>query len=339
MDRDEISRTLFLRRRAGARKARETDPPSETTDSAAIHHDTVVDFPLATGDARPEEVNIILIAHPEGKLLGTRFRLSPGHTLEIGRAASADIAFPNVPSLSRCHARLEYSGRTVSVEDLGSTNGTFVNDRRIRSARTLKSGDRFQTGTIHFKFLQGRDVEQSYHDAIEDLAMRDGLTEIFNKRKFDKDVEREFARARRYNRELALVLFDLDHFKAVNDTYGHSAGDAVLKQLAARVSTMIRAEQVLSRIGGEEFAILCPETSAEDAGLLAEKLREAIASEKFRHGSHGISITCSFGIAGLRPGADGAEALSEEADRALYLSKKRGRDRVTVQKLSPAPGR
>jgi diguanylate cyclase (GGDEF)-like protein len=307
--------------------------------ASAVHRDTVVDFPLVAGDTRPDEVNVILIAHPEGKLLGTRFRLSPGHTLEIGRAASADIAFPNVPSLSRSHARLNYSGRTVRIEDLGSTNGTFVNDRRIRTPRHLKSGDRFQTGTIHFKFLQGRDVEQSYHDAIEDLAMRDGLTEIFNKRKFDKDVEREFARAKRYDRNLSLVAFDVDHFKAVNDTYGHSAGDAVLKQLAARVSSMIRAEQVFSRVGGEEFAILCPEALAADAALLAEKLRSAIASEKFRHGSFGISITCSFGIAGLVPETADPQALAEDADRALYLSKKRGRDRVTVHSSHTTSGR
>jgi two-component system, cell cycle response regulator len=321
-------------RRRSSRRT-EKSVPAPPPPAERVHRETVVQFPIGPAEIAPEESNIILISHPEGKMIGTRYRLSPAAALEIGRASSSDIAFPEVPSLSRTHARLEYRGKSVALIDLGSTNGTFVNDKRVRTSKILHSGDRFQAGVLHFKFLQGRDVEHHYHEAIHDLAMRDGLTEVFNKRKFDKELEREFARAKRYERELSLILLDLDHFKAVNDTYGHIAGDFVLKELSTRISAVIRAEQIFARIGGEEFGVICPESGTQKAGLLAEKLRDIVSREKLRASGSSISITCSFGVAAFSSKMTTAPDLFAVADKALYLSKRRGRNRVSIASTRP----
>lgn len=281
------------------------------------------------------EANVILIAHPENKLLGTRFRLSPGAAIEIGRSPAAEISLPEVLSVSRAHARLRYESGVVTLEDLNSTNGTQLNDRPLNGRGPLRSGDRFQVGSVHFKFLQERDPEHAYHEAIYNLVMRDGLTEIYNKRKHDEEAQREFARAARHGRPLAIVLFDLDQFKNVNDSYGHLCGDFVLKQVATLAGELLRPEQVFARVGGEEFAILCPETNIEGAEQLAEKLRHRIEGFDFQYAGFRVPVTCSFGVAELRSGMAGPGILYEAADRALYAAKNAGRNRV----MSDEPSR
>lgn len=274
------------------------------------------------------EANVILIAHPENARLGTRYRLVSGATLEIGRSETVDIPLPEVRSVSRSHARLRYHGRTVTLEDSGSTNGTFLNDQRVEGATVLRSGDRFQVGSVHFKFLHEQDVEHAYHEAIHEMVMRDGLTEVFNQRKFREELTREFARAQRHDRPLGLVLFDLDEFKEVNDTHGHLCGDMVLKQLACSVTDLLRPEQIFARVGGDEFAILCPEMTLEGASLLAEKLRKRFAELAFAREGATFSVTCSFGVAERRPETATEDEFFEAADRALYLAKGAGRNRV-----------
>ena len=255
------------------------------------------------------EANVILIAHPENKLLGSRFRLSPGAVIEIGRSPAVEISLPEVLSISRNHARLEHVGSCVMVEDLGSTNGTYVNDQLIQEPGPVRSGDRFQVGAVHFKLLHEKDVEHAYHQAIYNLVMRDGLTEIFNKRKFSEEVTREFARARRYGRPLTLILFDLDHFKKLNDTYGHLCGDFVLKRVTQLAREALRTEQVFARVGGEEFVILSPETDIEGAAQLAEKLRETLAQCELEYAGFEISISSSFGVAAIAEWMQNADQL------------------------------
>jgi diguanylate cyclase (GGDEF)-like protein len=279
---------------------------------------------------RHREANIILISHPQNKNIGRRFRLTPGQGVEIGRSPQAEVPLPEVPSVSRNHARLEYQAGVVILRDLQSTNGTAVNDRLIDRPTVLRSGDRFQVGAVHFKFLHERDVEQAYHDAIFELVIRDGLTGVFNKRKFDEEIEREFARAKRYERSLSLILADIDFFKSVNDRHGHLAGDFVLQQVAARMQRVLRVEQVLARVGGEEFAVVCPETDAAGAVEVAEKLRREVAGEPCRSGTISISVTCSFGVAQRTAAMTASTELAAVADAALYRSKQDGRNRVTV---------
>src|SRR5262245_47166212 len=132
------------------------------------------------------EAALIVIAHPGQKLLGHRFRLGPGAALEIGRDATCDVSLPDVDSISRHHAVLRHHGQEVTLEDCDSTNGTWLRERRVLTPVTLRSGDRFQVGAVHFKFLHDEDVEHAYHEAIYELAVRDGLTGLFNRRKFEE---------------------------------------------------------------------------------------------------------------------------------------------------------
>ncbi|MFY9826038.1 MAG: GGDEF domain-containing protein [Thermoanaerobaculia bacterium] len=277
------------------------------------------------------EADVILIAHPESQRLGSRYRLSPGTTLEIGRSAAVGISLPEVMSISRKHARLRYMGPVVTVEDLGSTNGTYVNGQPIHGRTVLRSGDRFQTAAVHFKFLHEADVESAYHLAIYELVARDGLTEIFNKRKFDEELQRELARAQRHQRPLSLIIFDLDEFKTINDTYGHLCGDFILKQVASIARELVRPEQMLARVGGDEFVILAPETTAEGAEAMASRLRDKVASFDHRYGDIKIAVSCSFGVAELRKEMTAPHDLYQAADDALLLSKRSGRNRVAVQ--------
>lgn len=281
------------------------------------------------------EADIILIAHPESQRLGSRFRLSPGTTLEIGRSAAVGISLPEVMSISRKHARLRYIGPVVTIEDLGSTNGTYVNGQPVHGRTVLRSGDRFQTAAVHFKFLHEQDVESAYHLAIYELVAKDGLTEIFNKRKFDEEMQREFARATRHQRPLSLIIFDLDEFKTINDTYGHLCGDFILKQVASLAREVVRPEQVLARVGGDEFVILAPETGAEGAEALASKIRDRVAGYEHRYGDIRIPVSSSFGVAELHREMSTPQDLYQAADEALLLSKRNGRNRVAVS--SPAP--
>jgi len=313
-----------------AKRLRKTEQPEsaarrQTTQSRTLPRDG----PEGRAETEGVEANLILIAHPENQHIGTRYRLTPGSSLEIGRNPNVEVCLPEVPSISRNHARLEYLTGFVLLRDLGSTNGTLVNDRLLDGPAVLKSGDRFQVGAVHFKFLNEQDVEHAFHKAIFELLTRDGLTEAYNKRKLDEELDREFARSRRYTRPLSLILIDVDHFKAVKDAHGHLAGDAVLKQITERIARCLRVEQVFARIGGEEFAVLCPETEVASAAILAEKLKSRIADEPCRTSKGAISVTCSFGVAQRDAEmASGAE-LCETADRALYDSKNSGRNRVT----------
>jgi two-component system cell cycle response regulator len=283
------------------------------------------------------EVNLILIAHPENLGLGNRFQLAHGGLLEIGRSPTLQISLPDVLSVSRNHARVDYSGTSVVVEDLGSTNGTYVNDEKIEGRQVLRSGDRIQVGAVHFKYLHERDVEAAYHEAIYNLMMRDGLTGTYNQRKFEEELQREVTRARRYQRPLSLILLDLDLFKSVNDSHGHLCGDSVLKQMAGLIEDLLRSEQVLARVGGEEFAVLCPEADAPGGVQLAERLREAVEEKTFHYGSIALSLTCSFGVAGVSASIRRPKDLFEAADRALYRSKKEGRNLVYLAESCGRP--
>lgn len=314
----------------GGVPSEETPPDLAAAKRQTTQSNTVPGKGRATAESGEAEAAIILISHPQNRNIGRRFRLAPGQALEIGRSPQVEVPLPEVPSVSRNHARLEHQSGFVVLRDLQSTNGTAVNDRLIDRPTVLRSGDRFQVGAVHFKFLHEQDVEQAYHDAIFELVIRDGLTAVYNKRKFDEEIEREFARARRYERALSVIFADIDLFKSVNDRHGHLAGDFVLQQVAARMARVLRVEQVLARVGGEEFGILCPETGAAAAAEVAEKLRREIASAPYHPGPLSIDVTGSFGVAECAPEMGGPADLCRAADRALYRSKQNGRNRVTI---------
>ena len=197
-----------------------------------------------------------------GMDLGKKFNLNQS-ALTIGRSSKSDVQVDQ-ESVSRSHAKIINTGKTIILRDLGSTNGTYVNDELI-DEYVLRDGDFIKIGRTIFKFLSGNNIENAYHEEIYRLTTIDGLTQIYNKRYFLETLEREISRAHRYRRELSLIMFDIDHFKKINDTYGHLAGDYVLKQLAQVIKSRIRREDIMARYGGEEFAIILPEIDAFNA--------------------------------------------------------------------------
>jgi diguanylate cyclase (GGDEF)-like protein len=166
---------------------------------------------------------------------------------------------------------------------------------------------------------------------LESIANLDGLTEIYNHRFFQEFLDKEISRSIRRESELSLVLADIDNFKKFNDFHGHQAGDYVLREFAAVCDGMIREYDLLARYGGEEFVFVLPETTTEEACIVAEKIREAIADHKFAFDDDEYYVTCSFGVASFelegKPVMKKSE-LIERADKALYTAKKKGRNRV-----------
>jgi diguanylate cyclase (GGDEF)-like protein len=162
---------------------------------------------------------------------------------------------------------------------------------------------------------------------LQEYADRDGLTGIANRRYFEARLRDEYTRWQRYGGELSILLFDLDHFKKINDQFGHVAGDSVLREMAQRVAGVVRAQDTFGRFGGEEFALLLPCTPLEDAMLVAEKIRNTIGEMPID--VHGVSVpvTASVGGASARTGVPAYEALINEADAALYTAKRQGRNR------------
>lgn len=246
----------------------------------------------------------------------------------IGRGPDNDIVC-DMDNVSRTHCRV-YSGRTGDmIEDMGSTNGTFVNDIEIAGTHKLSHGDLVKIGGIIFKYISGSNIEQLYYEEIYRMAIIDGLTSIYNKRYFVEFVEREMARCRRYDRPLTLIMFDLDHFKSINDEHGHLAGDYVLRRLATLIAeTNIRKEECFARYGGEEFAIVLPDTAPERGVILAEKIRAAIEAEVFKFEGNVIPVTISMGVAHFDASYEEPSAFIAAADEKLYAAKREGRNRV-----------
>jgi two-component system, cell cycle response regulator len=269
---------------------------------------------------------LVVIYTKDPSLLGKRFVLEQS-PMRVGRGGDNQIVLDG-DSVSRRHAHWERRGDTWWVVDDGSTNGTYVNDELIAKQHALANGDRVKVGGLIFKFLTGEDVESQYHEEIYRMTIVDGLVQIFNKRYLYEALEREMIRARRHGRDLSVVMFDIDHFKRVNDQFGHLAGDYVLKELARVVQARIRRDEVFARYGGEEFALVLPETALLGAKQLCETLREKVAEHKFTFQNESMPVTISLGAALMAEADRTATDLIARADEKLYEAKRGGRNRV-----------
>jgi len=261
-----------------------------------------------------------------GDDLGRRVRVGT-EPLIIGRSPQCEIQIDQ-ESVSRNHCRVRFDGSEFLVRDLGSTNGTYVNDNLVDEEGRLRHGDQLKVGRTILKFIVGDDIEADYHEEIYRLMTTDGLTQLHNKRHFDEMLDREVARAKRYKRSFSLLVFDIDHFKTINDRFGHLAGDAVLRQLGAVLSGRLRVNDVLARIGGEEFALITPEVGVDGAKELAGKIRRLIADTRFEFEGMRVEVTLSVGVAEWQPHyGDGAE-IFQAADAKMYEAKRSGRNQV-----------
>ncbi len=276
---------------------------------------------------RPNPYLIVL----SGKSVGRMFKLNPGEVL-IGRSPDCDLMLDD-DGVSRKHARLICRpDGTVSILDLGSTNGTWVEAERMDLHR-LQDGNRIQIGSATIlKYGYQDSVEEKFVSQLYESATQDGLTGIYNKRFFLDHLKQELAWHQRHGHPLTLILFDIDFFKRINDTYGHQAGDFVLKRLAKVCGGQVRTEDILARYGGEEFAVILRQTESKQATVLAERIRRAVEGARFDYSAENrvvsIPVAISVGVAELDPTMIEPAALIEAADRYLYKAKEGGRNRV-----------
>jgi diguanylate cyclase (GGDEF)-like protein len=273
----------------------------------------------------PRSACVVVI---RGEGLGRRVDIEDRPIL-VGRSEEAELHFDH-RSVSREHCRIWRDGNDYRVRDLDATNSTRVNEQVV-AERTLADGDHITIGENVLKFISRTSIEGHYHEEIYQLATHDALTDLCNRRHFIELADKEIARAMRHRRPLSLCIADVDLFKPINDRYGHISGDGVLQQIAARLRSHVRNDDIAARIGGEEFAVLLPECDARAAGQFAERVRADVAAATFLLGDAPHQITISIGVAMLSPRHDTRNLLMGAADAALYRAKSEGRNRVCVE--------
>jgi diguanylate cyclase (GGDEF)-like protein len=278
--------------------------------------------------ARSRPVLTVTAGPDTGRVL----TLPPATTVTFGRAETCNYSWPD-GSLSRVHAVLAQVAGAYVIKDEGSTNGTFVNDRRIEKTSRLVDGDRVQLGMyLTMRFSLVTEEEETAMKRLYEAAMRDGLTGVFNRKHLEERLEAEIAFATRHGTPLSVCMLDVDHFKQVNDTHGHLAGDAVLRHVAGVLGRGLRTEDVVGRYGGEEFLVVARGNNVQEAALLAERMRSAIETSPTVFENVTIHTTASFGVAsltctGTRRDRAGIVGL---ADSRLYMAKQSGRNRVVA---------
>jgi two-component system, cell cycle response regulator len=296
------------------------DAPDDTTNNSAPT--------LETPKAAPQGANayLVVIAGPS---FGETYKLK-GDRLVLGRGDRTDVRIVD-DGVSREHSAVQREGGKVVLVDLGSTNGTFCNGLRV-PRQELTDGDKISIGaSTILKFTYQDHIDEHYQKQLFESALRDGLTSTFNRRYFLDRLHGELRFAVRHGKPVALLFVDIDHFKKINDTHGHQAGDQILAAVARVMMTTIRAEDVLARYGGEEFAIICREIELGGAEALAKRLVTAVAAKPFEFGGQQIPVTVSIGAA-VDHGRNEAQALIAAADAAMYEAKRSGRNRVCLYK-------
>ena len=302
--------------------------PTPSFETTAAHDMSEVRSALhAARQTRDRHILLCL----RGPFVGQVFSLGSDPS-SLGREQGSRVWLPD-SGVSRQHARVDPAAGGYLITDLGSANGTFVNGERVVAPRLLADGDLLQLGGAVALRYQLTDADgERVLVGLYEASVRDPLTGAYNREYLHERLIAEIAFARRHGTELSVVMFDLDHFKRVNDTFGHPAGDAVLSTVSATVRAGIRLEDVLARYGGEEFLLILRAVPLAGAAALAERLRIRVAELRVATPSGPIGITASFGCASLscctEPTAPG---LVGAADRRLFAAKHLGRNQVVAQ--------
>ncbi len=297
-----------------------SEPDSDATIVKTITDKLVMELE----SIKNQEACLIVI---QGDPQGNRYELGKDSTT-IGRDGSADIAL-NDQKISRIHATALKAGDEITLRDAGSTNGTYVNGRKIEGPVLLRKEDMLKMGDTVLKYLPRGELEIYYIGMLESKAHTDALTQVFNRGYLTESLEAEFKRARALKSKLTLMLLDLDHFKNVNDTYGHDAGDMVLRETCQVLKQYLQKNHILGRFGGEEFLTLLCATPMEQALKTAEEVRKAIEGHQFLYEGKHIPVTTSIGLAAMTDTTENPTDLFKLTDKALYLSKEQGRNRVS----------
>jgi two-component system cell cycle response regulator len=255
----------------------------------------------------------------------------------LGRALEADVRI-NDKKISRKHAKIRTIHDTRSntteyvVTDLNSRNGTLLNGEKITQEK-LQNGDKITIGENILRFELLDEIDREYQRQIHRLLSHDDLTGLLSSRSFFSELRREAARAKTENRPFCVLMMDVDHFKNVNDTYGHLTGSKTLEEIGACITQNLRSGDVAARFGGEEFAAFLLDAELGQALVAGERIRAEIENQEFsvvRQGkfSKAHRVTISIGIAAFPNDSSDPIELVEMADSALYRAKREGRNRV-----------
>jgi diguanylate cyclase (GGDEF)-like protein len=286
------------------------------------------------GKPKAQAAYLTVISAKTPASVGRMVKLDKPETV-MGRSTETQLQIED-DGVSRKHAKVTMRGPgDFQLMDLGSTNGTYLNGVKV-SIASLTDGDKIQVGSNTVLNFEIKDeLEEQYQKNIYESATRDGLTRVFNKKYLMDTLRKEFSYCLRHRVPLSLVMLDVDHFKVINDTYGHPAGDQVLLKLAAKVAETIRQEDVFARYGGEEFVLLLRESAADRAIRCAERCRKAVDMTEFMFNGTPIRVTISLGVATLFDSDfTQPEDLLAAADRYLYRAKSGGRNRVEAKEIS-----
>ena len=259
--------------------------------------------PGTEGDVTEKRPCMVMI---RGDFIGQVYEVSNEVTM-IGRGDDVDLVV-NDSSISRKHAMITQQSEGFFLSDLGSTNSSFVNKEQVDDPLPLTEGDKVAIGQVVFKFTYQDEADTEYHVMLRNMAIKDGLTRIYNKRYFTEVLGKECDYNRRHKIGLCLIIFDIDHFKQINDTWGHPAGDFVLKNLAQLIDNEARGYDLFARYGGEEFVILLRGAPLEAAIKLAERVRVEIEEHVFTYDELDLKITVSLGVAAW----DGGSPMEDE---------------------------
>lgn len=272
--------------------------------------------------------SIVLLMGPINQI-GKQWQIGE-EPLKIGRAIESSVCVDD-RSVSRTHAIISFEGDKVIVEDMGSSNGTEIAGKKVEKGEktVLRDNDQIKTGNVIFKFLEKGNIEAVTNQASYNRAQVDGLTNIYNKRAFIDKIDETFKRAKLMEVPLCLVVFDLDKFKSVNDTYGHRAGDFVLSEISSLIKKQLRPGDFFARYGGEEFTLLLGGTDIKTAIEVADRIRDLVDKHQFVFEGTELPVTISMGVSTIEEDIQTWEELFEIGDKALYKSKEDGRNRVS----------
>src|SRR3989440_665392 len=301
--------------------------------------------PAASAKAIQNERRPALVSL-RGELMAVPIPLERSQVI-IGRALEADVRINDLRA-SRLHARINsdshaQTGETLySITDLGSTNGTLLNGELITEA-PLNDGDKIVIGDHLFRFDMLDEIDREFQQQIHRLIAHDELTGLLTSKSFFSELRREAGRAEAESRPFCVLMMDLDHFKEVNDTYGHLVGSQTLEEVGGLITRALRAGDVAARFGGEEFAAFLLDADSAQALVAAERVRATIEAHTFATVRRGAAtddaasfhITISIGVASFPSDGRDPIELIELADTALYRAKQSGRNRVMA--YAPAP--
>ena len=294
-------------------------------DSTVVLTDIKAALAAAENEAAQKPAALLVVG---GDLNGTIFDLKDDE-VTVGR--NPDNIIPlEFNGISRYHFKvIAGPDDTHTVVDAGSRNGTFLNNQKIEAEVPLNKGDMVKLGNIALKYLPKGDPERLTYDKLQMEANTDGHTGCYNKAYFNNALELEVKKSKVTGNPLSLIVFDLDHFKKLNDNYGHDAGDFVLKEIAEQIrGAGVRDQDIFARYGGEEFVILLPKTNLKQSFEIAERIRKLVENHQFIYEQKRLPVTMSVGVADYRQGVTTGTDLFKRADEAVYKSKQGGRNQV-----------